>query len=58
MATRKQNESIFIGSLSCSNQSAGSLISGLPKKVVAMTFTASPKKEPNIKPQNIVEMPQ
>ena len=52
------NTSIFIGRLTGSNQMGASLMSGLLKNVVAITFTASPKKLPNIKPQNAVEMPQ
>ena len=32
-------------------------MSGRWKKVVAITFTASPKKLPNINPQNVVEIP-
>ena len=47
-----------MGRLTGSNQSGASRISGRPKKVVAITFTASPKKLPNMKPQKVVEMPQ
>ena len=46
-----------MGSLIGSNQIGFSLMSGRLKNVVAMTLTASPKKEPNMNPQNVVEMP-
>ena len=55
---RNANTSIFMGRLTGSNQMGASLMSGLLKNVVAITLTASPKKLPNIKPQNAVEIPQ
>ncbi len=58
MPTTKENTSIFMGLSTGSNHRAGRVMSGRPKKVVAMTFTESPKKEPKRKPQKVVEMPQ
>jgi hypothetical protein len=60
MDQTQQNEkvSILIGRLIGSNQIGGREISVRPKNVVAITFVASPKKLPNIKPQNMVPIPQ
>ena len=55
---RNANESSLIGSFIELNQSGLNAISGLLKNFVATTFTTSPKKLPNINPQNVVDMPE
>ena len=54
----KQKVSIRIGSSSGANHSGfRPKFSPFPRNVCPITETASPKKEPNIKPQKVVAMP-
>ena len=58
MPTKNANDRSLIGSSIELNHSGLKAISGLLKKLVAITLTASPKKLPNINPQKVVDMPE